>query len=53
MGAVVGALVLLVAPTARAFSIDTVATRGCHEEMTAAALRVVRAELAGAAPMAA
>ncbi len=52
MGAVVGALLLLIAPTARAFSIDTVATRGCHEEMTAAALRVVRAELPSAAPLA-
>jgi MYXO-CTERM domain-containing protein len=53
MGAAVFALVLLVAPAARAFSIDTVATRGCHEEMTAAALRVVRAEFPSAGPVAA
>ena len=53
MGAVIGALLmlLLMAPAARAFSIDTVATRGCHEEMTAEALRIVRAELATAAPL--
>jgi hypothetical protein len=52
MGAGAGVLVLLVATAAHAFSIDTVATRGCHEEMTAAALRVVRAEFPSAAPMA-
>ena len=53
MGAVAGALVVLMATAAHAFSIDTVVTRGCHEEMTAAALRVVRAELPTAAPLAA
>ena len=44
-------LVLLVAPAARAFTIDTIVTRGCHEEMTAAALRTVRAELPTADPL--
>ena len=49
---VAGALLFAASP-ARAFTIDTVVTRGCHEEMTAGALRVVRAELPAAGPLAA
>jgi hypothetical protein len=53
MSVVAGMLVVLAAPAARAFSIDTIVTPGCHEEMTAVALRIVRAELPTAAPLAA
>jgi hypothetical protein len=36
---------------ARAYTIDNVFSRGCHEEITTAALRTVRGELATAAPL--
>lgn len=40
--------VLLVAPSAAAFSYETPASKGCHEEITGEALRAVRSE--GRAP---
>jgi MYXO-CTERM domain-containing protein len=46
-----GALTWATMAPARAFTISTVLTNGCHERITSDALRAVRADLAAAAPI--
>ncbi len=54
VGAVVCCLLLCAVPeAARAYTVKNIFSRGCHEEITTAALRTVRSELATAGPLAA
>src|SRR5713226_5487476 len=48
-----GAAVILpaLAGSGRAYTVASALTRGCHEEITAAALRAVRAQLSSAPPL--
>ena len=49
--ALITAGVLLVASSARAYTVETVITNGCHEAITFAALRGARAATTAAAPL--
>ena len=46
-----GTFLIVGAPAAHAYTIETPISDGCHEMLTAAALRAVRAELPSAAPL--